>query len=159
MNLKSLSVWMKIVLVGFALCGAAVFLFAIPEIGRSLTAFYPEFGFCYVPWLIFLWIAAAPCYAVLVLGWLIASNIARDHAFSAANSGLLKAIAVLAAADAFYFWLGNIVLWLMGMNHPGIMLLSLVIVFIGFAICIASLALSRLTSRAADIEDENKYTI
>ena len=159
MNLKSLSVWIKIVLIGFALCGAAILLFAVPAIGKSIISAYPEFSGAYLPWLIFLWIAVIPCYAVLVLGWLIASNIARDNAFSSANAKLLKAIAILAAVDSVYFFIGNIVLLLLNMNHPGIVLLSLIVVFIGAAICVASTALSKLTSRAADIEDENRYTI
>lgn len=159
MNYKSLAVWIKSVLIGFALCGAVVMVFAVPAIGDSLVNIYPEFAYAYTPWLIFLWIAVAPCYAVLVLGWMIASNIARDEAFSAANAKTLKAIAIFAAVDAVYFLVGNITLLLLNMNHPGIVLVSLVIVFIGFAICVASAALSRLTSRAADIEDENRYTI
>lgn len=159
MNLKSLSVWIKIILIGFALCGAAILLFAVPEIGRSIISAYPEFSGAYLPWLLFLWTAVVPCYAVLVLGWLIASNIARDNAFSPVNAKLLKAIAILAAIDSVYFLIGNIVLLLLNMNHPGIVLLSLIVVFIGAAICVASTALSKLTFRAADIEDENRYTI
>ncbi len=159
MRYKSLSVWMKIILIGFALCGLGILGFAVPSIGQSIVEAYPEFSGAFVPWLVFLWIAVFPCYAVLALGWRIATNIARDNAFSAANARLLKAIAVLAAVDSVYFFIGNIILLILNMNHPGIVLTSLVVVFIGAAICVASTALSKLTSRAADIEDENRYTI
>lgn len=159
MNLKQLSFRIKIILIGFALCGAGIMFFAIPEIGRSLIAVYPEYSAAYLPWLIFLWIAVIPCYAVLVLGWMIASHIASDNAFSSANAKLLKTIAILAAVDSVYFLIGNIVLLLLNMNHPGIVLLSLMVVFIGAAICVASMTLSQLTFRAADIEEENRYTI
>ena len=159
MNLKTLSVWIKIILIGFALCGAGILGFAVPSIGQDAVEAYPEFAGAYLPWLIFLWIAAVPCFAVLVIGWLIATNIARDNAFSPANAKLLKTVAILAAVDSVYFFIGNIALLFLNMNHPGIVLMSLVVVFIGIAICVASSALSKLTSRAADIEDENRYTI
>ena len=131
MKLKTLSVWIKVILIGFAVCGVVI-------MGAA---------------------AAVPCFVVLVLGWQIASNIASDNAFSSANAKLLRIIAILAAVDAAYFFIGNIVLWLLNMNHPGLVLMSLVVVFLGAAICVASTALSHLTSRAADIEDENRLTI
>lgn len=159
MKLKTLSIWIKAVLLGFAVCGVGILGFAVPSIGQSLVSAYPEFASAYIPWTIFLWIAAVPCFVVLVLGWQIASNIARDNAFSSANAKLLRIIAILSAIDAVYFFIGNIVLWLLNMNHPGLVLMSLVVVFLGAAICVASFALSHLTSRAADIEDENRYTI
>ena len=159
MKLKTLSIWIKAVLLGFAVCGAGILGFAVPSIGKSLVAAYPEFASGYIPWTIFFFFSAVPCFIVLVLGWRIASNIARDNAFSLANAKLLKAIAILSAVDAVYFLIGNIVLLLLNMNHPGLVMMSLVVVFIGIAICVASFALSHLTSRAADIEDENRYTI
>lgn len=159
MKLKTLSIWIKAILLGFAVCGAGILGFAVPSIAKSLAAAYPEFASAYIPWTIFLWIAAVPCFIVLVLGWRIASNIARDNAFSLANAKLLRIIAILSAIDAVYFFLGNIVLLLLNMNHPGLVMMSLIVVFIGIAICVASFALSHLTSRAADIEDENRYTI
>ena len=159
MKLKTLSIWIKAVLLGFAVCGVGILGFAVPSIGQSLAAAYPEFASAYIPWTVFLWIAAAPCFVVLVLGWQIASNIARDDAFSSVNAKLLRIIAILSAIDAVYFFIGNIVLWLLNMNHPGLVMMSLVVVFLGVAICVASFSLSHLTSRAADIEDENRYTI
>lgn len=159
MKFKSLSLWIKSVLIGFACCGILVLAVAVPTIGDAMTAAYPEFSGAYWPWMVFLWLAAVPCYAVLAIGWLIASHIARDNAFSSANAKLLRLVAVLAGADAVYFFVGNITLLILNMNHPGIVLLSLVIDFIGFAVCVASAALSRLTAKAADISDENALTI
>ena len=159
MKLKTLSVWIKVILIGFAVCGVIILGAAVPSIGKSIVKAYPEFAAAYMPWMVFLWIAAVPCFVVLVLGWQIASNIASDNAFSSANAKLLRIIAILAAVDAAYFFFGNIVLWLLNMNHPGLVLMSLVVVFLGAAICVASSALSHLTSRAADIEDENRLTI
>ena len=159
MNFKSISIWIKVVLIGFAICGITLAAIAFPQLGESIVNANPEFSYAYTPWMIFLCIALVPCYAVLVLGWIIASNISRDSAFSQVNARLLKAVAFLSAGDSAFFLLGNIVLLFLNMNHPGIVLLSLPVVFIGFAVCVASYALSHLTIRAADIEDENALTI
>ena len=61
MKLKTLSIWIKAVLLGFAVCGAGILGFAVPSIAKSLVAAYPEFASAYIPWTIFLWIAAVPC--------------------------------------------------------------------------------------------------
>ena len=159
MEQKDLSIWLKGILAGLGICGLAVYFFIIPSYGRDAVASNPEFSFCYWPWLIFLWVTAIPIYIALVLGWKIAMNIGADRSFCLENAEYLKWIAWLAAGDVGYFFIGNIVLLFLNMNHPGIVLLSLVVVFIGIAICVASTALSKLTSRAADIEDENRYTI
>ena len=48
----------------------------------------------------------------------------------------------LAAVDAAYFLIGNIVLTLLGMNHPGLFLASLLPIFAGAAISVVAAALS-----------------
>lgn len=159
MKPKTIAVLMRIILIGFALCGIGLLAVAFPSLGMSLVYDNPEFSFAYVPWMTLLCVCAAPCYAILVLGWLIAGNIARGNAFSIADSKLLKAIAVIAGADSLLFLLGNIIYLFLNMNHPGVLLMSLFVVFVGAAVAVASAALSSLTSRAADIQDENSLTI
>ena len=47
----------------------------------------------------------------------------------------------------------------LGMNHPGVVLLSLVAVFAGVAVAIAAAALSHLVAKAADLQAESDLTI
>ena len=75
------------------------------------------------------------------------------------NARLLKWISWLAAADSAYFFIGNIVLLFMNMSHPGVTLMSLIVVFGGVAITIASAALSHLIVKAADLQEESDLTI
>jgi hypothetical protein len=102
---------------------------------------------------------AIPCYIALVLAWRIASNIGADKSFSLANASLFKWISILAAADSAFFFVGNIVLWLLNMNHPGIVVFSLLVVFAGVAVAVAAAALSHLVVKAADLQEQSDWTI
>lgn len=103
MEQKGLAIWLKIILVGVGICGLVVYFVVFPSYGESLVNDYPEFANRFWPWLIFLWISGIPCYAVLLFGWKIATNIGRDQSFSNANAKYLKWIAWLAAGDGIFF--------------------------------------------------------
>ena len=109
--------------------------------------------------MIFLWLTAVPCYAVLALGWKIAVNIGNDHSFSAENAGLLQHIAWLIAGDILFFFLGNAVLFFLGMNHPAIILIALLICAIGIAVSVAAACLSHLVRKAADLQEQSDFTV
>ena len=113
----------------------------------------------FLPWLIFLILTGIPCYAALGILWKIAQNIGANRSFCIQNAKLLKYISVLAAADAGFFFAGNIVLLLLGWNHPGIVLVSLCIVFIGAALSAAAALLSYLIRKAADLQEQSDLTI
>ena len=49
--------------------------------------------------------------------------------------------------------------WNMNMNHPGIVLLAMVVVFAGIAVTVAAASLSHLVSRAADLQEQSDLTI
>ena len=159
MEQKSLSKWLKLILLGMGICGLAVYLMVVPSFGDSLCSQYPEFAGRYWPWLIFIWVSGIPCYAVLVLGWRIAANIGRDASFSLENARFLRSIAVLAALDAAYVFLGNLAMLFLDMSHPGVVLLSLLVVFAGAAVAVAAGALSHLVRKAALLQEENDLTI
>jgi len=159
MEQKALSNWLKIVVLGVGLCGLIVYFLIIPSYGQAIAYRNPEFAHCYVPWLVFLWITAVPCYVALVLGWRIAANIGHDQSFSRANAAHLKRISWLAACDSAYFFAGNVVLLLLNMSHPGITLLSLLVVFAGIAVTVAAAALSHLVQKAAVLQEQSDLTI
>ena len=159
MEQKTLSKWLKLILLGMGICGLAVYLAVVPSFGDSLRSQYPEFAGRYWPWLIFIWVSGIPCYAVLVLGWRIAANIGRDASFSLENARFLRSIAVLAALDAAYVFLGNLAMLFLDMSHPGVVLLSLLVVFAGAAVAVAAGALSHLVQKAALLQEENDLTI
>jgi len=159
MNQSSLSKWLKWIIVLVGLCGLFVYAFVIPSLGKSMLLEYPEFAYCYLPWIILVWITGVPCYVVLVFGWRIAGNIGMNRSFSLENAKLLKWIAVLAAADAGFFFAMNIVYLFLNMNHPSIVLMSLIVLVVGIAISAVSAALSHLVRKAAGLQEQSDLTI
>ena len=159
MEQKALARWLKLILVVIGICGLVIYFGVFPSYGQALVQANPEFSNRYWPWLIFLWISGIPCYTVLVFGWKIAANIGRDKAFSVDNAKYFKWIAWLAAGDGLFFFVGNIVFLLVNISHPGIVLCSLIIVFVGVAVAVTSAVLSHLVQKAADLQEQSDLTI
>ncbi len=159
MQQNKLAKWFKGITLGIGICILFLYGWILPAYGQDLVMQYPEFSNRYWPWLIFLWITGIPCVIALILFWKISSNIGLDHSFSTENASLLKWISRLAAGDSVFFFLGNILLLLTDKSHPGIVLLSLIIVFIGMIITIISAGLSYFVGKAAKLQEENDLTI
>ena len=159
MTQKSLSNWLKGVILEIAVCGLIIYAGLIPLFGKDLAQANPEFAYCYYPWLIVLWISAVPCSLVLYYGWRITVEIAKDNSFSMENAFYLKRISSLAILDSGYFFIANLVLLFLNMNHPGILLASLFVDFAGVVVAVAAAALSHLVQKAAEIQQENELTI
>lgn len=159
MKQDTLSKWLRLIIIGVGICGIIIYAAVIPMMAEAMVDKYPEFSSFQWPWLILIWITAIPCYLVLILAWKIAMNIGADRSFSAENAKLLKWIAVLAAADSAILFIGNLIFLLLSMNHPSIVLFSLLIEFFGIAISIASAALSHLVMKAAELQNQSDLTI
>ena len=159
MKQTSLAKWLKFIIVGVGICGLIVFAVVIPLLGQTMVDKYPEFSYCFWPWLAFIWVAAIPCYITLVLAWKVAVNIGADLSFSVANARLFKMISALAAGDAAFFFIGNLVLLFLNMNHPAIVLFTLIVDFAGIAISVGAAALSHLIMNAADLQEQSDLTI
>lgn len=160
MKQTSLSKWLKFIILGVGICGIVVYAFVVPMMGQTIAAAEKGlFDYCYWPWLIFIWATGIPVYIALAFAWKIAGNIGADKSFSKSNAKLLKWISVFAASDAIFFFAGNVVLLFLNMNHPGIVLFSLVVVFAGIAVAIAAAVLSHLVIKAADLQEQSDWTI
>ena len=159
MKQTSLARWLKLILFGVGVCGMVVYALVLPKVGQELIGGREELRKYFWPWLVFLWVSGVPCYAVLALGWRIAGNIGADRSFSLANANLLKKIAGLAAGDAVFFFLGNLVFLFLDINHPGVVLFSLMVEFAGVAIAVAAAALSHLVRKAAALQEQSDLTI
>ena len=159
MSQKSLSKWLKAIIGGMAVCGAVIYFYMIPIWGRDLTKANPEYASWYLPWLIAILISGIPCYLVLYFGWKISTEIGRDNSFSMENAEHLKKISILAAIDSLYFFVVNVVFMIVGINHPGVFLISMLAIFAGVVVTVAAAALSHLVRKAAEIQEENEFTI
>lgn len=159
MEQKTLSIVLKLVLVGFAAAGAIVYFWLLPMFGSEFVQANPLYCGCYWPWLIFLWMTAIPCYLVLYYTWSIAVEIGRDNSFSRKNSVSLRNISILAAADSVFFFLGNLLFLILNLSHPAVLLVSCFLVFGGVSIAVAAACLSHLIYKAAKLREENELTI
>lgn len=151
--------WLKLLVLFAAACGAALDIAILPMEGLRLAAAYPEFAWCFWPWLVFLWMLSIPCYLALLAAWRIFRNIERDQAFTMQNAEHMSHISFLAAADAGLLVLGNGIYLILGMSHPGILLHSFLWAFIGILAAVASAALAQLIQKAAKLQDESDWTI
>ena len=159
MEQKHLSKWLKLILIGVAICGLVVYALVVPMCGISLCSLYPEYSNRFWPWLIFIWISGIPCFLVLYYAWRISTNIGNNLSFTDQNASLLKSISVLSALDAGFFFVGNIVLLLLNMSHPSVVIVSFVIVFVGVAVSVASAVLSHLVQKATALQEQSDWTI
>lgn len=159
MKQTSLAKWLKVILFGVGVCGMVIYALVLPKVGVELIDGREELRRYFWPWLIFLWTSGVPCYVALALGWGITNNIKADRSFSLSNARLLKGIAGLAAGDAAFFFLGNIVFLFLDINHPGVVLFSLLVEFAGVAIAVVAAALSHLVQKAALLQEQSDLTI
>ena len=159
MTQNTLAKWLKAIIIGLGIFGVIVYGIVIPECGDMLISMYPEFSYCYDPWLIFIRMTGIPCYAVLMLVWKVAVNIGKDNSFSIENARLMKWVAGMALLDVTFFFIGNIIFLFLSMNHPGIVIASLLIVFIGVAVAVAAVVLSHLIAKAAVLKEQTDLTI
>ena len=159
MNHNQLAKQLKAVIIGVAVFGLLVYLWIVPTLGQNMAEMFPECADAYMPWLIFIWATGIPCFTALFFAWKIASNIGTDHSFCTDNGILMKRIAKLASADGIFFFLGNIVLLFAGINHPGIVIVSLLVMCIAMGIFVAASALSHLIMEAAELQEQSDFTI
>lgn len=157
MNQKRLSLCLKLIIAGCAICGIMLFIFLLPMWLFSLE----ENGAPYapVPWIVFMWFLSVPCFLVLACGSRIAIEIGKDNSFSRINARMLKYIAVLAIGDSAVLLLGNVIFLVLGINRPLIVLISAFVCFAGLAISMAAGCLSQLVLKAAILQEESELTI
>ncbi len=154
-----LAKWLRIAVGLTAIIGAAVFFLIVPEFAKSTAYSYPEFAYCFWPWMTTIWCTAIPCYIALALFWGIARDIGRNKPFTHANARRVLRVGQLAILDVVFFFLMNVILLLMNMSHPGILLLSLFICLAGTAFAVAVMTLAHLVGRAAELQDDSDLTI
>ena len=159
MSSKTLRVLVRTAVIIVAVSGLTACFYFLPSFGSNLAVMFPEYAHCYYPWLIFLWLAAAPCFVFLIMIWNLSSVMKRDLVFTHKTARLVKTAAVILFYDVLFFVAGNIVLMLMGMNHPLVLLLSIIIAIFGLVLSVLVALLSRYLTKGAALQEEVDSTI
>jgi len=94
-----------------------------------------------------------PCFAVLCLIWRVAGAIRNEKVFTEETAKTIHSAAIWLFSDAIYVFLGNIVLFLMNINHPGIVLCIMAGVLLLIVFGVLAAVLSRYISKAADLQE------
>jgi len=156
MSSRTLGSLMRISVIATAICGLFLCIYVIPSWGGSIINANPEFIEWFWPWLIFAWLVALPCFAVLVFVWKVSGAVTQETVFTVLTAKWVKMGAVLLLSDAAFLFIGNVVLLLLDMNHPGILLLSIIGDIFAVALALLAAVLSRYLTKAAVLQEESE---
>ena len=165
MGQKELSMLLKVVVVVLAVFLAAVLIFFVPMLGRSVSEYYAGAGDA-VKTVIFGWVvpgivavSSVPGFISLWLAWGIFTEIGRNNSFCAGNARRLRTISRLALGDTCVYVILAVSVLALGPKHPSVPLIFVSVTLFGAAVTICCAALSHLTQKAADLKDDNDLTI
>ncbi|MBA4385593.1 MAG: hypothetical protein C0410_12715 [Anaerolinea sp.] len=150
---------MRISVIAAAICSLFLCLYVIPSLGQSIIVKNPEFSSWFWPWLVFTWLVALPCFAILVFVWKVSGAVMGETVFTLQTAKWVKMGAVLLLSDAAFVFVGNVLLLLLNMNHPGILLLSVMGVIFVIALALLASVLSRYLTKAAILQEESEGTL
>lgn len=159
MTSRTLGRLMRISVIAAALCGLFLCAYVIPSWGQSIVNTYPETSGWYRPWLVFEWLVALPCFAVLVYVWKVSDAVMKDTVFTMLTAKWVKMGSVLLLLDASFLFIGNVILLLAGMSHPGVLLLSVMADIFIVTLALLAAVLSRYLTKAAILQEESEGTI
>lgn len=159
MNRFSLARAIKICITIVGILGLVFFIGVVPNIGLDILISLERVSKCFYPWLFLIWSVAIPCYYILVLGWKLTNSLEKGQPFTHKNADIFKKMAYLGFIDSMFFICMNIIYLLIGMNHIGVVLISVGIGFILSILSICALIFSYLFHRAADLQEQSDLTI
>ena len=159
MSSKTLCYLIRFAVMATAACSLFIALFVIPSWGASIADANPEYAGWYLPWLVFIWTASLPCFAILLFIWKVSGAIKREEVFLLKTAKWIKTSAVLLFADAGFFFVGNVAFLLFQMSHPGILFLSMLGNIFAIALALLAAVLSRYITKAAELQEASEGTI
>lgn len=159
MSSKTLGNLMRVSVIAAGLCGLFLCLFAIPSWGQSMIQATPGRREWFWPWLIFAWVFSLPCFAILVYIWKVSGAVISETVFTIKSAKWVKTGAILLLFDAVFVFIGNVVLLLLNMNHPGVLLFCIIGDIFAFALALLAAVLSRYLTKAAALQEESEGTL
>lgn len=159
MSSKTLCYLIRFAVIATAACALFITLFIVPSWGSSIADVNPELSGWYLPWLIFIWIASIPCFAILIFIWKVSGAIKREEVFTIKTAKWIKTSAILLFVNAGFFFAGNILFLFLNMSHPGILLLSMVGDIFAIALALLAAVLSRYITKAAELQEVSEGMI
>ena len=159
MSSKDLGNLMRCSVIAAAACGMFLCAYILPLWGQGIVASAPELESWFFPWLVFSWLLAIPCFAILVFIWKVSRSVMNETVFTAQTANWVKTGAILLLSDAAFLLLGNSALLFCGMNHPGVLLFSAIGATFAAALALLAAVLSRYLTKAAVLQEESEGTL
>ena len=159
MSSKTLGTLMRCSVLAATICGLFLCIYIVPSLGESIIFANPELNSWLYPWLIFAWLFSAPCFVILVYIWKVSGSVAHETVFTMQTAKWVKTGAVLLLSDVAFLLIGNTILIFLNMNHPGVLLLSVVGSIFAVALALLAAVLSRYLAKAAVLQEESEGTL
>lgn len=156
MSSKTLGNLMKFSVVAMSICGLFLCLLVIPAFGESIMKINPEFTNWFWPWIIFSWILAIPCFVIMVYVWKVSNSVIQETVFTFQTAKWVKAGAMLLFFDGVFLFIGSIGLFLFNMNHPGVLLIFIVVDIFVVTLALFMAILSRYLTKASILQEESE---
>jgi len=95
-----------------------------------------------------------PCFVILVFIWKVSTAIKLDTVFTFKTASYFTTCTIILFCDIVFFFAGNIVFLLLGLNHVGIMFLSLITGIFGITLTVLMALFSRYLTKAVALQEE-----
>lgn len=133
-------------------CGLYVHLWLLPNVWNNIF-------FATKEWIVLVCVAIIPCYAAMVMAWLITNSIAKEEEFTKRNAVLFRWIGILAICDSGIFMLLTVLLVILQRALIWNLFAAIPLTAAGICIAICAAVLSRLVGKAAELKEDSDLTI
>ena len=123
-NMKQAEIagWLKGITYTIGMMGAVVFFVLAPMLAVKMKTDHPDAAFLYWPVLVYNFVIAVCCYAILFQFWKVCHQIGRDNSFSMENAVAFKQICRLAVLLAAIWFVGFAAISVLHSMQPVILL-------------------------------------
>lgn len=151
MTEKSLCFWVRCAIIAVALFGLAICAVWIPISVVNMPIA--------LRWIqrVFYWLTSAPCFAVLVLGWLVTMQMKKGEFFREKTAKLIQLATVILFVDIIVFFAGTLIFFLLDWN--GLLFLYSLVSVVGMFVVLFLAVVSHYVSKAAVLQEESEGTI
>lgn len=117
--------------------------------GEQMAEFWSQFAFYQA--------VSLPCFAILVLAWLVTNRISKGQFFALSTAKLINIAALILYIDLAIFLIGNLVFMFLKWNTFAIMYYFLAAIGCAVAICMSIIAY--FVKRSAELKEETEGII
>ncbi|WP_026673422.1 DUF2975 domain-containing protein [Alkalihalobacterium bogoriense] len=153
------TLFLKIVIILLGITVVALCVLWLPWLARNAAEQAPEFAYLKYPVLLGLYVTAVPFFMALHQAWQLLNYIEKNAAFSELSVSTLNKIKYCGNAIAFLYAVGTILLLTQNALHPGVAIISFLVMFTSVVIAVFAAVLQKLLKNALKIKSENELTI